>query len=102
MVVTQGGGSNMLLGVLATYAVVQFVQTYVLEPLVVGAKVSINPLFTILAIVVGEMLWGIAGMVLAIPISGIMKIIFDNIPQLEPLGFLIGTVKKGGKSRAAG
>lgn len=94
MVVIQGGGTNMIIGVLVTYAIVQFLQTYVLEPLVVGAEVNINPLFTIIVLVAGELVWGIPGMVLAIPLLGIVKIICDHIEPLKPYGFLIGQEKK--------
>ncbi|HYF31820.1 MAG TPA: AI-2E family transporter [Chitinophagaceae bacterium] len=94
MALSQGGGMNMVIGILITYAIVQFLQSYILEPLVVGAEVNINPLFTILVIVVGELVWGIAGMVLAIPILGIVKIICDHIEPLKPYGFLIGEEKK--------
>jgi predicted PurR-regulated permease PerM len=94
MVVIQGGGSGMVLGVVITYLIVQFLQTYLLEPLVVGAEVNINPLFTIIVLVVGELIWGIPGMVLAIPLLGIVKIICDHIPSLKPYGYLIGSDKK--------
>lgn len=94
MVIIQGGGTNMIIGVLITYAVVQFLQTYILEPLVVGAEVNINPLFTIFVLVAGELIWGIPGMVLAIPLLGIVKIICDHIEPLKPYGFLIGQEKK--------
>lgn len=97
MTLTQGGGSSMILGVLATYLVIQFVQTYILEPLVVGAEVNINPFFTILVIVAGELIWGIPGMVLALPLTGIMKIVFDHVPALQPYGYLIGEDKKPDK-----
>ncbi|RZL18293.1 MAG: AI-2E family transporter [Pedobacter sp.] len=86
----QGGDSKMVIGVLATYFLVQFIQTYILEPLIVGEQVNINPLFTIMAIVLGEMVWGIAGMILAVPLLGMIKIICDNYPILQPYGFLIG------------
>ncbi|MGI8582968.1 MAG: AI-2E family transporter [Chitinophagaceae bacterium] len=98
MALTQGGGGNIVIGVLITYALVQFIQTYILEPLVVGAEVNINPLFTIIAIVLGELIWGIPGMVLAIPLTGIFKIICDNVEPLKPYGFLIGKEKKKGSS----
>ena len=94
MALTQGGGINMVIGILITYAIVQFIQSYILEPLVVGAEVNINPLFTIIIIVVGETVWGIAGMVLAIPLLGIVKIICDHIEPLKPYGFLIGEETK--------
>jgi predicted PurR-regulated permease PerM len=97
MAISQGGGTSMVVGIIITYAIVQFLQTYILEPLVVGAEVNINPLFTIIIIVLGEMVWGIAGMVLAIPLLGIVKIICDHIEPLKPYGYLIGEEKKDRK-----
>ncbi|HJS56387.1 MAG TPA: AI-2E family transporter [Chitinophagaceae bacterium] len=94
MVVIQGGGIGMVLGVVITYLVVQFLQTYLLEPLVVGAEVNINPLFTIIILVLGELVWGIPGMVLAIPLLGIFKIICDHVQSLKPYGYLIGGDRK--------
>ena len=94
MVVIQGGGTGMVLGVIVTYLIVQFLQTYLLEPLVVGAEVNINPLFTIIILVLGELVWGIPGMVLAIPLLGIIKIICDHVPSLKPYGYLIGSDRK--------
>lgn len=90
----QGGNTTVLLGIAITYAVVQFIQTYLLEPLVVGKEVSINPLFTIVCIIAGEFLWGIPGMILAIPLLGIAKVVFDNIEELTPYGYLLGEDKE--------
>ncbi len=89
-VLAQGGNSKMVLGVLITYMLVQFIQTYILEPIIVGEQVNINPLFTIMAIVLGELVWGVAGMILAVPLLGMAKIICDSYPNLQPYGFLIG------------
>ena len=97
-VVMQGGNSGMIFGVLITYGIVQFIQTYLLEPLVVGRGVSINPVFTIAGLVAGEAVWGIPGMVLAIPFMGISKIVFEHITGLKPYGFLIGEEKKSKKA----
>lgn len=94
MVLIQGGGTDMVIGVVITYAIVQFIQTYLLEPLVVGAEVNINPLFTIVILVLGELVWGIPGMVLAIPLLGVFKIICDHVSALKPYGYLIGSDKK--------
>lgn len=93
-VTAQGGDTNMILGVVGVYMFVQFTQTYFLEPLVVGEQVSINPLFTIFGLVAAEAVWGIPGMLLAIPFMGIIKIICDRIPSLQPYGYLIGSSKK--------
>lgn len=95
-----GAEFSILVGIVITYIVVQFIQGWVLEPLILGPQVKINPLFTILALVLGELLWGISGIILAIPITAIFKIICDHIEPLKPYGFLIGeivTVKKGGR-----
>ena len=53
---------------------------------------SINPLFTIIVLVIGQLLWGIPGMILAIPLTAILKIICDHIEPLKPYGFLIGEI----------
>lgn len=106
MSLVQGGGMNLVIGILVTYALVQFIQTYLIEPLVVGAEVSINPLFTIVGLVAGELLWGIPGMVLAIPLMGIAKIVFDHVEPLKPYGYLIGEDKhkegSGAKNKLKG
>jgi predicted PurR-regulated permease PerM len=90
----QGGSTNLVIGIIITYALVQFIQTYVLEPMIVGSAENINPLFTIIILVVGELVWGIPGMVLALPLLGITKVVFDNITPLQPYGFLVGEEKK--------
>jgi predicted PurR-regulated permease PerM len=94
----QGGDMSLLLGIIITYGIIQFVQTYLLEPLVVGREVDINPIATIAGLVAGELLWGIPGMVLAIPVLGICKIVFDNIENLKPYGYLIGEERKRRKT----
>ena len=93
MVISQGGSNGMVLGVFITYMFIQFIQTYILEPLVVGSEVNINPLFTILVLVFMEIIWGIPGMIMAIPMLGIVKIICDHIVPLKPFGYLIGKEK---------
>lgn len=89
-VVAQGGDSRMVIGVLITYFLVQFIQTYILEPVIVGEQVNINPLIAIMSLVLGELLWGVAGMILALPLIAITKIICDSYPELQPYGYLLG------------
>jgi predicted PurR-regulated permease PerM len=90
----QGAGLPMLVGIAAIYAVVQFIQGWVLEPLILGPQVKINPLFTIIALVVGGLVWGLPGIFLAIPLMAMFKIVCDHIEPLKPFGFLIGEVQK--------
>lgn len=90
----QGGDLKLIVGIFITYGLVQFIQTYLLEPLVVGKGVNLNPLFTIMSIVIGDAVWGIPGMVLAVPIFGMIKIFCDHFETLKPYGFLLGCDEK--------
>jgi len=89
----QGASLSIVGGIAITYALVQFIQGWVLEPLIVGKQVKINPLFTIVALVVGELIWGIPGVFIAIPLIAIFKIVCDHVDPLKPYGFLIGEVE---------
>ncbi|WP_255702301.1 AI-2E family transporter [Flavobacterium sp. SM15] len=80
----------ILIGIVIIYGTVQFIQGFILEPLLLGPQVKINSLFTVIALVLGGLLWGIAGIILAIPVTAIFKIICDNVETLKPYGFLIG------------
>lgn len=72
---------------------IHVVDSNFLFPAIVGSKVRINALITILGAVIGEMLWGIPGMFLAIPVIAIAKIIFDRIESLKPWGLILGDEK---------
>jgi predicted PurR-regulated permease PerM len=85
-----GSGVTGAIGVAITFAIAQFVESYILEPYIVGDKVDLNPVVTILVVVLGEAVWGITGMLIAIPALGILKVVFDHIPVLRPLGYLFG------------
>jgi len=89
----QGGSLLMLTGIIGSYGIIQFIQGWVLEPLIVGSQVKINPLFTIIALVVGNIMWGIPGIFLAIPLMAMLKIVCDHIDPLKPYGFLIGEIE---------
>jgi predicted PurR-regulated permease PerM len=86
----QGESVPTLIGIAAVYALVQFIQGWILEPIIVGSQVKINPLFTIIALVVGQLLWGVPGIFLAIPLIAMFKIVCDHFESLKPIGFLIG------------
>lgn len=94
MALTQGGGLTLVLSVFIIYTIIQGIQSYIIQPLVVGGEVNINPLFTILSLILGELLWGISGMILALPLLAIVKIICDHVDELKPYGFLLGNPYK--------
>lgn len=83
------GETGVLIGILITFSVAQFVESYILEPYVVGDKVDLHPFFVILAVVAGNAIWGVMGMILSIPIVAIINVVLLNIPNLRPFGFLL-------------
>lgn len=87
------GEIGVLIGVIITFTVAQFFESYVLQPYIVGGKVDVHPFFVILSVIVGNALWGIIGMILAIPIMGIITIICLHVPALEPFGYLFSNKK---------
>ncbi|MVT12170.1 AI-2E family transporter [Chitinophaga tropicalis] len=72
--------------------IVHFLDSNILLPRIVGSKVKINALVTILGVVTGNLIWGVPGMFLAIPLIAILKIIFEHIEYMQPWALLLGDV----------
>lgn len=79
-----------VLGVIAVIGAVQLIDNNILLPRIVGSKVRINALASIICVIVGGSLAGVPGMFLAIPVTAIIKVVFDAVPNLEPYGYLLG------------
>ncbi|AVR46347.1 AI-2E family transporter [Christiangramia fulva] len=84
-----GGTIMTLVGIFLTFSVTQFVESYMLQPYVVGDKVDVHPFFVILVVIIGNILWGIIGMILAVPVMGIITMVLLNIQEVKPLGILL-------------
>ncbi len=82
--------SSYVLWVMAVYVVIQFIDVHYIVPKIVASKVKINALVSIIVVLSGGALWGIPGMFLSIPLTAIIKVIFDHIEDLKPWGFLLG------------
>jgi predicted PurR-regulated permease PerM len=82
------------LGVIGVFLFVQAVEGNFITPYIVGSKVSINPLAAIIALLIWEKLWGLPGLILALPLTAIIKVIFDSVESLTPYGFLLGEAEK--------
>lgn len=81
--------------VLISFMLFQAFDNYFVTPYFLGGEVSLSALATIISMIIGGFLWGVAGMILFIPVFSIIKIIFDHVPGLEHFGHLIGD--QGGK-----
>lgn len=85
------------LQVIIILLVVHFIDANILLPRIVGSRVKMNPLITVIAVLAGSMLWGIPGMFLFIPLAAILKIVFEKVDGLKPWAILMGTDEEDGK-----
>lgn len=92
-----GSGSTNPMAAIAIIIVVQLLDEYLLEPFIVGGKVNLSPLAIIIGVVVGGLIWGVAGMILFIPLLGMFKIVCDHVPSLHPYAYLIGKQEQSEK-----
>lgn len=76
-------------GVILWFQAVQTLEGNLITPKVVGGKANLNPLVSLLSFFLGGMLFGIAGMILALPLMAILKVVFDSIPETKAYGFLL-------------
>lgn len=82
-------------GALAVVVVVQAIDNYFIEPYVIGGEVNISAFFTLLILLIGGLLWGVAGMILFLPMLAVARIVFDAVPPLAPYGYLVGDQETG-------
>lgn len=72
------------------FIMLQQIDSYILTPKITGSKIQLNALFTIMALLLGSLVWGVAGMILFVPFLGAAKVVFDHVESLKPYGSLIG------------
>jgi predicted PurR-regulated permease PerM len=76
-------------GVVILFSVVQFLEGNFITPRITGSKVSINALAAIIALLIGGKILGIAGMILAVPAIGTLKILLAHSAHLKPFVLLL-------------
>jgi predicted PurR-regulated permease PerM len=79
-----------VLYVFILYTVIQFIDNNYIVPKIIGSKVKLNALVSLIGVIAGAALWGISGMFLSIPLIAIFKVVFDRIEALKPWGFMLG------------
>lgn len=82
------------LGVIGVFGFVQFLEGNFITPNIMSNRVSLNPFAVIIAIFIGESIWGIAGIILFIPYLAILKNVLDEFESTKPFGFLLGNPSK--------
>ncbi|TVQ04776.1 MAG: AI-2E family transporter [Balneolaceae bacterium] len=76
--------------ILLGFYIIQLFESNLFTPTIVGSQVSMNALATLLLIFIGAQIWGLAGMILFIPIGAILKVICDEVESLNHFGYLLG------------
>ena len=66
---------------------------FIILPNVMGDRLGLSPLVVLVSLLIWGWLWGFAGLILAVPMMAIIKIVCQNIPFLEPIAVLMGSRK---------
>ena len=83
----------MPIAIAAFFWFVQVIESNFLTPKIVGGNLKVNALAAILSIIIGASVWGIAGMVLFLPFTAMLKVICEEYTELKPIAMLIGDQK---------
>ena len=88
------------IAVVIYYVVIQQIEGNIITPKVVGDQVNVNPLVSIIALLFFAQFWGLAGIILAIPMIAVIKIILDQFDSTKTISILLesGRSKPKGKS----
>ena len=87
---TTTGSLWIPVGVIAVLAVVQYLEANLIFPKVVGGKLGLNTMASLVIIFTGGLLWGVAGMILLLPMASILKLVSEEVPEWEGFRLLLG------------
>ena len=79
--------------VISIILVVNLILCNIFDPKIIGDHVGISPLMILVSLAIWGWIWGFAGMVLAVPMTVIIKIVCENIPIMEPVSIILGSRK---------
>jgi predicted PurR-regulated permease PerM len=79
------GGANEAATLAITYLLLRQVEDQLVMPIILGRAVHVHPLVTIFAVLAGERIAGVLGMILAVPLAAAIKVVLDYAyPRAEP------------------
>ncbi|WP_044402173.1 AI-2E family transporter [Lacinutrix sp. Hel_I_90] len=82
-------GSTPALIVIGVISAAQLLENYILTPWILGDETDLNPFITVFGIILFSMLWGTVGAIIALPIIGVLKVIFEHTKGMEAYAYLI-------------
>jgi predicted PurR-regulated permease PerM len=83
------------------YCCLAGLEGYFITPMLLGRRLTLNPIMVFGAILFWGWMWGIVGVFLAVPILASIKIICDDVEWLKPVGQILGSDKKGRNNGSA-
>ncbi len=84
------GTTGHVVAVGIVFIVTHFIDANVILPHVVGGKMKMNPFVTILVVLIGHLVWGIPGMFLFIPLTAMIRLVSEEVPDMKPWAILLG------------
>lgn len=82
-------GSTPALIVIGVISAAQLLENYILTPWILGDETDLNPFITVFGIILFSVLWGTVGAIIALPIIGVLKVIFEHTKGMEAYAYLI-------------
>lgn len=86
-------------GIAASFWAIQTIEGNFLNPKIVGGNLNVNALTAIISLIIGSYLWGIAGMILFLPLAAILKVICSHFDELRPVSLFMGDDLYGSKDQ---
>ncbi|HEY7027019.1 MAG TPA: AI-2E family transporter [Gemmatimonadales bacterium] len=72
------------------YVAIDLLQANVISPIILGRRLTLNPVAIFVGLLFWTLLWGVAGAFLAVPLLATFKIFCDHIERLRPVGEFLG------------
>ncbi len=82
-------GTTPALIVIAVISAAQLLENYILTPWIIGDEINLNPFITVFGVILFSVLWGVVGAIIALPIIGVLEVIFEHTKGMEAFAYLI-------------
>jgi len=83
-------GIGHTIAVPASYLAINLLQAYLVTPLLLGKRLTLNPVAILMGLILWWEIWGVAGAFIAVPLLATFKILCDHIETLAPVGEFLG------------
>ncbi len=70
-------------GIIIVFVTVQYLEANLIFPYIVGRFVHLNTFVTIIAMMIGGLIWGVSGMILFVPLLAIFRVVSKHYPELK-------------------